>query len=109
MCRATTPPALATPWACASPPSASCPATKPATDPASPTPPARLLAMTTTLLLQLSDPHIRDTSRPVVIAMHHPPFRTLIGHMDDIGLREGADALEAIVARHPQVERVICG
>src|SRR3989344_3810050 len=40
MCRATTPPARATPWACASPPSASCPATKPATDPASPTPPA---------------------------------------------------------------------
>ena len=51
----------------------------------------------------------RHTSRPVVIAMHHPPFRTLIGHMDEIGLREGADALEAIVARHPQVERVICG
>ncbi|MFO6420052.1 phosphodiesterase [Hylemonella sp. W303a] len=51
----------------------------------------------------------RHTSRPVVIALHHPPFRTLIGHMDDIGLREGAEALEAIVARHPNVERVICG
>ncbi|WCM94538.1 phosphodiesterase [Acidovorax sp. NCPPB 2350] len=47
--------------------------------------------------------------RPVVIAMHHPPFRTLIGHMDAIGLLEGAEALEAIVARHPHVERVICG
>jgi len=46
---------------------------------------------------------------PVVIAMHHPPFRTLIGHMDDIGLLEGAQALEALVARHPNVERVICG
>lgn len=51
----------------------------------------------------------RHTARPVVIAMHHPPFRTLIGHMDDIGLLEGADELEAIVSRHPQVERVICG
>ena len=46
---------------------------------------------------------------PVVIAMHHPPFRTLIGHMDDIGLLEGRAELEALVARHPNVERVICG
>ncbi|MFW2354521.1 phosphodiesterase [Hydrogenophaga sp.] len=46
---------------------------------------------------------------PVVIAMHHPPFRTLIGHMDQIGLLEGAAALEALVARFPNVERVICG
>ena len=51
----------------------------------------------------------RHVARPVVIALHHPPFRTLIGHMDAIGLLEGADALEAIVARHPSVERVICG
>ncbi|MES2631615.1 MAG: phosphodiesterase [Pseudomonadota bacterium] len=47
--------------------------------------------------------------QPVVIAMHHPPFHTLIGHMDDIGLLQGADELEAIVSRHPNVERVICG
>ena len=46
---------------------------------------------------------------PVVIAMHHPPFRTLIGHMDKIGLLQGAEQLEAIVARHPNVERIICG
>ena len=46
---------------------------------------------------------------PVIIAMHHPPFRTLIGHMDDIGLLEGRAELEALVARHPNVERVICG
>lgn len=47
--------------------------------------------------------------RPVVVAMHHPPFKTLIGHMDDIGLLQGAPALEALIARHPNVERVICG
>ncbi|QKD43291.1 phosphodiesterase [Alicycliphilus denitrificans] len=46
---------------------------------------------------------------PVVIAMHHPPFRTLIGHMDRIGLLEGAAQFEAIVARHANVERIICG
>ena len=38
------------------------------------------------------------TDRPVVIAMHHPPFETLIGHMDEIGLMAGAPELEAIVA-----------
>ncbi len=47
--------------------------------------------------------------RPIVVAMHHPPFQTLIGHMDKIGLLEGGPALEALVARHPNVERVICG
>jgi len=52
-----------------------------------------------------------DESRgePVVVAMHHPPFRTLIGHMDEIGLLEGAAELEALIARHSNVERVICG
>jgi 3',5'-cyclic AMP phosphodiesterase CpdA len=47
--------------------------------------------------------------RPVVIALHHPPFQTLIGHMDRIGLSEGAQALENLIAGHPQVERIICG
>jgi 3',5'-cyclic AMP phosphodiesterase CpdA len=46
---------------------------------------------------------------PVIVAMHHPPFRTLIGHMDRIGLLQGADALEDIIARHRNVERIICG
>jgi len=46
---------------------------------------------------------------PVVIAMHHPPFKTLIGHMDDIGLLRGAAELEALVSQHPNIERVICG
>jgi 3',5'-cyclic AMP phosphodiesterase CpdA len=45
----------------------------------------------------------------VVIAMHHPPFPTLIGHMDDVGLLQGVAELEAIVERHPNVERLICG
>ena len=52
-----------------------------------------------------------DASRhePVVVAMHHPPFQTLIGHMDDIGLLQGAEALEALLSRYTHVERVICG
>ena len=51
----------------------------------------------------------KQRHRPVVIAMHHPPFRTLINSMDHYGLQSGAAELEAIVSRHPNVERIICG
>jgi Icc protein len=46
---------------------------------------------------------------PTLLAMHHPPFVTGIAHMDGMGLLEGAAGLEAVLRRHPQVERVICG
>jgi 3',5'-cyclic AMP phosphodiesterase CpdA len=48
--------------------------------------------------------------RPVVIAMHHPPFASGIAPTDSC-LLDAADTAElaAIVARHPRVERVICG
>jgi len=46
--------------------------------------------------------------RPTMLVMHHPPFRTWIGHMDEIGL-ENPDLLRSVVLRHPQVERVLCG
>ena len=46
--------------------------------------------------------------RPTVIIMHHPPFKTFIGHMDKIGLAN-ADALKTIISQHPQVERILCG
>lgn len=47
--------------------------------------------------------------KPVVIAMHHPPFRTLIGHMDEMGLSQGAAELETLLHRHTNVERILCG
>ncbi|WP_321909039.1 MULTISPECIES: phosphodiesterase [unclassified Paraburkholderia] len=48
--------------------------------------------------------------KPVVVALHHPPFDCGIGHMDAIRLDDrAAQALEALVARHPNVERVLCG
>jgi len=46
---------------------------------------------------------------PTLVAMHHPPFATGIAHMDAMGLREGADGLAAVLRRHPQVERLLCG
>ncbi|MGE5169408.1 MAG: phosphodiesterase [Rudaea sp.] len=50
----------------------------------------------------------REPAKPAILALHHPPFDTGIGHMDKIGL-ENAAALEAVVRKHPQVERVISG
>ena len=45
---------------------------------------------------------------PTLVAMHHPPFTTGIGHMDDIGLT-GREAFGDILAAHPQVQLVVCG
>jgi len=59
-------------------------------------------------LLWLEQVLAEQPQRPTVIVMHHPPFKTAIGHMDQIGLAD-VQALEAVVRRHPQVERVLCG
>jgi 3',5'-cyclic AMP phosphodiesterase CpdA len=48
------------------------------------------------------------STRPTIVALHHPPFATGIGHMDRIALAQ-ADALARVIERHPQVERVIAG
>jgi 3',5'-cyclic-AMP phosphodiesterase len=47
-------------------------------------------------------------SRPTVIAVHHPPFLSGLAEMDAINLAM-SEKLGTIVARHPQVERIICG
>ena len=46
--------------------------------------------------------------RPTLLFMHHPPIATGIGHMDTMGLAD-ADDLAALIRRHPQVERIVCG
>jgi 3',5'-cyclic AMP phosphodiesterase CpdA len=46
--------------------------------------------------------------RPTVVMMHHPPFVTGIAHMDKVGLA-GKEGFAAVIARHRQVERIICG
>lgn len=46
--------------------------------------------------------------KPTLVVMHHPPFLTGIGHMDDIGLT-GREAFAEIVSRHPQIELILCG
>jgi len=46
--------------------------------------------------------------RATAIFMHHPPFATGIGFMDSIACENG-DRLEALVAAHGRVLRVMCG
>jgi 3',5'-cyclic AMP phosphodiesterase CpdA len=46
--------------------------------------------------------------KPVLVALHHPPFRTGIDHMDAMMLEDGAE-LGQVIARHDHVERVLCG
>jgi len=45
---------------------------------------------------------------PTLVMMHHPPFVTGIGHMDKIGLLS-REAFAEVVAKHAQVERILCG
>ena len=47
-------------------------------------------------------------NRPTVIFLHHPPFATGFTVMDEMGLAD-AEGFGAIVARHPQIERVLAG
>lgn len=49
----------------------------------------------------------RPDARTLVM-MHHAPFVTGLPHIDEVGM-DRSDALERVIARHPQVERVLCG
>ena len=49
-----------------------------------------------------------QSNRPTIVALHHPPFQTGIAYMDRIGLA-GREALEQVIRKHPQVERVVSG
>ncbi len=46
--------------------------------------------------------------RTTLLAMHHPPFVSGIAHMDGIMLRE-PERLRAVLERHTQVRRIVCG
>jgi 3',5'-cyclic AMP phosphodiesterase CpdA len=45
---------------------------------------------------------------PTLVLMHHAPFVTGLQHFDEIGM-DGTEVLERVIARHPQIERVLCG
>lgn len=54
----------------------------------------------------LADRLAEQPDRPTMIAMHHPPF--LCGVNDSINLTNSA-AFTALIARHPQVLRIVSG
>jgi 3',5'-cyclic AMP phosphodiesterase CpdA len=58
--------------------------------------------------LAFLDRALSQETRPAVVAVHHPPFRTGMIGMDRIGLLNGPE-MAAVIARHPHVERVLCG
>lgn len=82
--------------------------------------PLRLLALDSTIPMQgngafdaarlawLEARLAERPGHPTVILMHHAPFPTGIRHMDEIGLADPAP-FEAIVRRHPNIERILCG
>jgi 3',5'-cyclic AMP phosphodiesterase CpdA len=49
-------------------------------------------------------------SRPTIVAMHHAPLVTGVAAMDALGVpREDRQALAAMLARHPEVKRIVTG
>jgi 3',5'-cyclic-AMP phosphodiesterase len=51
-----------------------------------------------------------DAETPTVIALHHPPLHTQIPTFERIGLApDSCTALAEVVARNPQVKRIVAG
>ncbi len=47
-------------------------------------------------------------TKPTLIFMHHPPFKTGIDFMDECPF-EGQEALSSIISYNPQIQRLVCG
>jgi len=48
--------------------------------------------------------------KPTIVAMHHAPLVTGVAAMDALGVpREDRQALAAMLARHPEVKRIVTG
>jgi 3',5'-cyclic-AMP phosphodiesterase len=51
-----------------------------------------------------------EPEQPTVLAMHHPPLRTKMPGFERIGLADEArEGLAEVLARHPQVLRIVAG
>ncbi|MCH7343640.1 phosphodiesterase [Pelomonas sp. CA6] len=57
----------------------------------------------------LADALARQRDRPTLLALHHPPRALGLPFMDAMRLFDGADALARIVARAPQLLKLLCG
>ncbi|MCW5735734.1 MAG: phosphodiesterase [Enhydrobacter sp.] len=50
----------------------------------------------------------QEPERPTIVMMHQPPFNTGVPYLDLYACRDG-ERLAAVVSRHRQVERIVCG
>ena len=57
----------------------------------------------------LDDILSRRPDTPTVLLIHHPPFDVEDHYVGGYRRTEDADALAAVVSRHSQVERLLCG
>ncbi len=69
----------------------------------------RKSAFTETQLAFLEQILSKDTATPTVIFMHHPPFDTGIGWLDEMKPEQGRDEFGVLLQKHPQVLAVLCG
>lgn len=60
-------------------------------------------------LAWLEETLAREPDRPTVLFMHHPPFDIDPHYMGGYRRQQEADDLAALVGRHPQVKRLLCG
>ena len=51
----------------------------------------------------------REPDRPTVLFIHHPPFDVGDHYVGGYRQMRDAENLAAVVSRHPQVERLLCG
>jgi 3',5'-cyclic-AMP phosphodiesterase len=59
--------------------------------------------------LKWLDERLSETpERPTILFMHHPPFSSGFQVFDNIGL-QNSDAFGEVVARHPQIQRIVAG
>ena len=60
-------------------------------------------------LAWLEETLARKPGRRTILFIHHPPFDIPPHYMDGFRRPQDAEDLAALVSRHPQVERLLCG
>jgi 3',5'-cyclic AMP phosphodiesterase CpdA len=60
-------------------------------------------------LIWLQETLAREPDRATVLFIHHPPFDVGDHYVGGYRLSRDAEELAAVVRRHPQVERLLCG
>ncbi len=60
-------------------------------------------------LAWLEETLARELDRPTILLIHHPPFDIAPHYLGGYLRPRDAEDLAALVSRHPQVERLLCG